>query len=130
MSSQKKLYGLLSGGKWWPIWSVKATDRFSGPVEQWDWGGDVLLYPRGLGPAGCVGDCRPDDSRGREESLGVVEVLRSTAARWASVESQTTLAGLLSAALEPAPPNEEAAPGSISLAAGGRAAMWSGPWIL
>lgn len=47
-----KLEGLLSGGTWWPIWSVRATFRFSGPVEQWDWGGPRTIVPWWTGPDG------------------------------------------------------------------------------
>jgi hypothetical protein len=84
--------------------------------------GDVLPAPRELGSAGHTGDRGVDDARGREESLGLLEVLRSTSARWASVESQAAMAGLLSAALELATPDQEAAPGSVPPAAHRRAA--------
>jgi hypothetical protein len=47
-----KLYGLLSGGKWWPLWSVRASFRFSGPVEQWDWGRRRTTVPSWTGLSG------------------------------------------------------------------------------
>ena len=91
---------------------VQRACRGGGPGS-----GDVLPAPRGLGPAGCTGDRGADDARGREESLGLLEVLRSTPARWASVESQAVVAGLLPASLELATTDEEAAPGSVPPAA-------------
>ncbi len=70
---------------------------------------DVLPPPRGLGPARCAGDRRAHDACGGEESLGFLEVLRSTPAQWASVESQTALACVLPTAIEPATAHEETA---------------------
>ena len=56
-----------------------------------------------------------------EESLGLLEVLRSAAARWAPLESQTAVAGLLPASLEFPTTDEEAAPPSAASAARGGA---------
>ena len=49
--------------------------------------GDVLSASRGLGTARCAGDRGADDARGGEESLGLLEMLRSAPARRAWLES-------------------------------------------
>ena len=73
-------------------------------------GWDVLSPSRGLGQEECVGKYRSDNPRGRQESLGLLEVLRSTVARWASVESQMALAPVLLAVAEPAATHQGTAP--------------------
>lgn len=75
----------------------------------WDEPGDVLPASRRLGATGCTRDRRPHHARGGQESLGLLEVLRSTAARWASLESETVVAGVLPTPAEPAAADQEAA---------------------
>lgn len=88
--------------------------------------GDVLPASRRLGATGCTRDRRPHHARGDQESLGLLEVLRSTAARWASLESETVVAGVLPAPAEPAAADQETAPSSPASAARGGASAQCG----
>lgn len=88
--------------------------------------GHLLSAPRGLGPARCPGDRGPHDARGGQESLGLLEVLRSTPIEWPSVESHAAVAGVRPTPAEPPPSDQEAAPGSVPSATRGDAAAQRG----
>ena len=70
-----------------------------------------------MSAAGCAGNCRDHDARGSEEALGLLEMLCPSATRWASLESQATLAGVRAAPTESASSDEEAATSSSSTTA-------------
>jgi hypothetical protein len=85
------------------VWQVWQSHR----MFPWTWSilkplsagavmGFVLIVAKSYAGAAAV------RARGGEESLGLLKVLRSAPARWASVESQTALACVLPIATEPA----------------------------
>ena len=119
----KKLYGLLNGGRWWPIWSVRAASRFSGPVRQFvlsraTYYRPVVNWAQRDGPV-----IRSANHAGRDEiSLGVLEICGSVAEHRTSVEPQAALARVLPTPAEPATADEETAPGSASPASRGHPA--------